>query len=247
MKDAHDADGETDQTTHYMRLPWPLVAVGLLALLALVLGIGLFANRYLRPQVGLVPTPETAVVAAPAATSTPRVAAAAPTLAPTLIIQAPGAATATPPPPTALAASTPAVVASLTPSALPTVEPALADEVGRAYVMFWRVRSQALLELDQTHLSDVMWGDYLTNVNQRIDELRAEGRAIKTQVVLNYSVVEASSDSASVVDYFKDNSIYVKIDTEEPLSTPTADQLNVLYRLRKFSDAWKVVDSARSK
>jgi len=246
MKDAQDADAEMDQPTRYMRLPWPLVALGLIVLLAVVFGVGLYANRYLRPQVGPVPTSEPAVAAAPPTTATPQVATAAPTPAPTVVVQATALATAIPPPPTAAPTDVTLVVVSPTPSALPTVEPALADEVGRAYVMFWRVRSQALLELDPSHLSDVMGGDYLTNVTQRIDELRAEGRAIKTQVMLNYTVVEASTDSASVVDYFKDNSVYVKIDTEEPLSTPTADQLNVLYRLRKFSDVWKVVDSVRS-
>src|SRR5438132_9578100 len=96
MKDAHDADGETEQTTHYVRLPWPLVAFGLVALLAVVLGIGLFANRYLRPQVGLVPTAEPAVVAAVPVTSTPQLATAVPTPAPTLVVQAPAVAIATP-------------------------------------------------------------------------------------------------------------------------------------------------------
>src|SRR6266851_1387349 len=247
MKDAHDADAETDQATPYMRLPWPLVAAGLIAILAIVLGIGVFANRYLRPQVGLIPTPEPAVVAAPPpVTSTPQVATSVPTPAPTVVVQAPAALTATPRPIAAAASSTPLVVASLTPSALPTVEPALADEVGRAYLMFWRVSSQALLELDTTHLSEVMDGDYLINIEQLIDQLRSENRAIKTQVVLDYTVIQATVDTARVVDYYKDDSVYVKIGTEEPLSTSTADQLSVLYRLRKFPDGWKVVDSVRS-
>ena len=91
-----------------------------------------------------------------------------------------------------------------------------------------------------------MDGDYLANVERRIDELRAEGRAIKTQVVLNYFVLRASDASASVVDDFEDNSVYVKIGTEEPLTDSTANQLRVLYELRNFSGAWKVVDSARA-
>src|SRR5438876_7478483 len=173
MNDAHDADAGTEQTTHYMRLPWPLVAFGLVALLAVVLGIGLFANRYLRPQVGLVPTPEPVLVAAVPVTSTPQVATVVPTAAPTLVVQAPAGATATPLPAPAAATSTPQAVPNATPSALPTVEPALADEVGRAYVMFWRVRSQALLELDSSHLSGSMDGDYLSNIERLVDELRS--------------------------------------------------------------------------
>ena len=45
MKDAHDADAGTDQASPYLRLPWPLVAAGLVAILAIVLAIGVFANR----------------------------------------------------------------------------------------------------------------------------------------------------------------------------------------------------------
>src|SRR5204863_2865133 len=104
----------------------------------------------------------------------------------------------------------------------------------------------ALLQLDTTHLSEVMDGDYLAAVSNRITELRAEGRAIKTQVVLNYAVIEATSDSASVVDDFVDNSVYVSSDTEEPLSDPVGDQVRTLYKLRNNSGTWKVVESVRS-
>src|SRR5216683_802869 len=114
MKEAHNADAETDPTTHYMRLPWPLVAFGLVALLAVVLVVGLFANRYLRPQVGLVPTSEPAVVVAVPVTSTPQVATAVPTTAPTVVVQAPAVATGTPLPPTVAANSTPLAVPSAT-------------------------------------------------------------------------------------------------------------------------------------
>ena len=44
MKDAHEA--ETEQATPYVRLPWPLVAVGLIAILAVVLGIGVLASLF---------------------------------------------------------------------------------------------------------------------------------------------------------------------------------------------------------
>src|SRR5712692_7883156 len=117
MKDVQDADAEADQTTHLMRLPWPLVAVGLLALLVVIFGIGLFANRYLRPQVGLVPTSEPAVIAAPPVIPTPLVAVAVSTPVPTLVLQAPSVATATPAPATAAPTQT---IGAVTPTARPT-------------------------------------------------------------------------------------------------------------------------------
>jgi len=91
-----------------------------------------------------------------------------------------------------------------------------------------------------------MDGDYLDNIAELVDQLRSEGRAIKTQVVLNYSVLEATKEAATVVDYVEDNSIYVKIGTEDPITSPTADLLRITYRLKRFPEAWKVVDSVRS-
>src|SRR5467141_3378322 len=95
MKDAQDANAERDQPRRYLRLPSPLVAAGLVALLAVVFGIGLYANRNLRPQVGLVPTTEPALASAPPATATPQVATVMPTPAPTLVVQAVVVVTAT--------------------------------------------------------------------------------------------------------------------------------------------------------
>src|SRR5947207_3100653 len=126
---AQDADAEKDHPTQYVRFPWPVVAAGLVVLLAIVLGIGVYANRNLRPQIGLVPTSEPALVAGPLSTATPQVLTAVPTSAPTAVVQATEVATATPVPPTAAATSIPVLLASPTPSALATVEPALADEV----------------------------------------------------------------------------------------------------------------------
>jgi hypothetical protein len=171
------------------------------------------------------------------ATPTPLAApTVVPTVAPTPLIDA---ARGSPTP-------TPDVSPARSPTPLPTVEPTLAAEVGQAYENFWQVKSQALLELDQSHLSEVMDGQYLADTRYLIDQLQGEGRAIKTQVSLNYTVVEASANTATVIDNFVDNSVYVNIGTEEALSDPAADQLSVLYRLQRMSDSWKVVQSVRS-
>jgi hypothetical protein len=248
MDDAHDAEPEP---TPYICLPWAVVAAALAGVLLLALVVGLFANRYLRPQVGVVPTPIT-LAAAPAPTP-----ALAPTIAlataPTLIVVEPSVvrtATSQPVSATLTLTSVPATATATSTvpnaSAVPTVDPSLSADVGRAYEMFWHVRSQALLELDKTHLAEVMDGDYLEGIEQLIDSLRSEGRAIKTKVTLSYSVVSATAESAQVLDDVEDNSVYVNIGTEEPLSSPTADQFRLLYRLQNFSGVWKVVDSVRS-
>jgi hypothetical protein len=247
----------------YLRLPVPLVATGLFAFVAALLALGLWANANLRQPreiVAQTPLPATAVVvaaaptvvvaAAPTDTAVPT-ATAVPVALPTAtpVRTAVPAATAYVPTPLVIvldATATPVPVGSETATALPTVEPTLAAEVGQAYENFWRVTSQALLELDDSHLTEVMDGVYLASVRQRIDELRSEGRAIKTHVILNYSVIQASRESATVVDDFEDDSVYVKLGTDEPLSEPTSDQVRTLYKLQYSSGIWKVVDSVSS-
>jgi len=214
-----------------------VAALGIFVVVGALLGVGLWANANLRAR-GTALATATPVIVAAAATATPQPvvatvtpAAVSPTVAPTAM-------------PTAVATVTP--VATEVPTALPTVEPTLAAEVGQAYENFWRVRSQALLELDPTHLPEVMDGDYLAMVTDRIEQLRADGQAIKTHVLLNYSVVQVVDDSASVVDNLEDDRVYVRAGTEDPISEPTSDKLLVLYKLRKSVGTWKVIDSVRS-
>jgi len=130
-------------------------------------------------------------------------------------------------------------------STLPPVDPVVAGEVGKAYERFWQAQSQALLDLDSTHLDETMDGNYLASFEQRIASLRGENRAIKIHVSLAYSVTAVAGDLATLIDDIEDNSVYVNIGTEDPLTSPTADQLRIKYRLKNFSGAWKVIDSVR--
>jgi hypothetical protein len=260
----------------YLKLPWPVVAGSLFAVLALALAAGLYANRYLRPQSSTQPTatqiplasagtatlqPTPAVTSSSGAQQSTQVAGAGATVQPPLLATAvpstpqpaptlgATSATAIPqasPTPTEVGTQTVAVGTTSTPAATPTVDPVLAAEIGRAYEAYWRVRSQAVLQLDPTHLADVMDGEHLAAIGDRIEEMRAEGKAIKTRVALNYTVVEASEVTASVVDRIEDNSYYVAPGTEQPLTEPAADVLLVMYRLQKISGVWKVVDSVRA-
>jgi hypothetical protein len=129
------------------------------------------------------------------------------------------------------------------PTALPGLDPAMASEVIQAYESYWRVRGQALLDLDATHLNEVMAGDHLEGVTKRIDELRNEGRAIKTDVQHQYQLISLKNNTAQIVDDYISNSIYVDPITQQPLSDPVADELRVLYQLNKMDGTWKVVDS----
>jgi hypothetical protein len=234
--------------SQYLKLPWPVVAGGLFALLAVALAAGLYANRFIRPQTTIVPTttPPPVVAVAPVATPVNPTAPPASTIPPATPPPAP--TSAPPPSPSATpvpATSTPAPALTSTPSPVATVDPALAAEVGQAYERYWRVTSQALLQLDSSQLPQVMEGERLATATQLIEDLRAQGRAVHANVTLNYVVAAANGDSASVIDRYEDRSFFVIPGTDEALTKPSSDESHVLFRLRRISGVWKVVDSVR--
>jgi hypothetical protein len=190
-------------------LPWPAVAGALAGLLVLMLAAGVLANQYLRPATTI---PQPAATAAPPATSatplsasTPArpVAAAQPTStlqsAPSQLTVTPQSANAAPQPTVTLVTGTtatapppletPTSVPIVSPTPSPTVDPELAAEVGKAYEHYWEIWGDAFLNLDTSHLDEVMGGDHLRVVQDRIEELRTEGRAVETHVDHNYRVI----------------------------------------------------------
>lgn len=227
MADSRDPDGEQSP---YLRVPWPLAALGLVIVLGLVLGLGIwFTQSSRRPQ-----------------TAPPTTAASTPLPASTLV------ATAPPAPPTAVVAptsvtgpETPEAGGLQTPTQAPTVQPEIVAEVIRAYQHYWDVRAMALWTLDTTQLPDVMDGDHLRSADELIAQLRQENRAIRTEVDHHYSLIFASEDEAVVQDQYLDSSWYVDLDSREIIGSPSNDHLDEQYRLAKLDEKWKVVSLAR--
>jgi hypothetical protein len=247
-----------------MRLPLPLVALGIAVFLGLLLGAGLYANTNLRQQGLALPTPAQAPptpttestplpVALPGSVSTtpfPDLLATSTTVAqPTPRVDATNAPALAPtsqgpaflPTPTTTPITANATMESPTPT--PTVDPRLAAEVGMAYERYWQVRAEALLQLDKSHLSETMGGDHLVSTSQLIDELLSENRAIQTSVDHDYQVIQATNESAQVFDDYLSSSFYVDPKTQAALTKPASDELRVLYQLKQSDGVWKVVDS----
>src|SRR5437879_6714753 len=67
-----DPGGDREESSPYLRLPLPIVAGALLGFVVLLMALGRYANRNLRPQISGVATP---VVAAPTAPPPPAGAA----------------------------------------------------------------------------------------------------------------------------------------------------------------------------
>jgi hypothetical protein len=137
--------------------------------------------------------------------------------------------------------------ATVAPAAQSTITPELISEISQAYLTYFQVRADALQNLDASHLDDVAAGDALAGLQQEIDQDRAAGRAIRTDVVHNYSVVSATDDAAEVADDYRDSSVFVDPATKEPLAgevvpaTPQdAPEVKVVYDLHRISGVWKV-------
>ena len=100
--------------------------------------------------------------------------------------------------------------------------------------------------MDPTVLDDVATGDELAALKRDVDGLRAEGRAIKTEVQHQFTVVRVDGDEAQVLDRFRDFSIYVDAQTKQPLpgevrpDEASAPLNTALYYMRKVDGAWKV-------
>jgi hypothetical protein len=140
-------------------------------------------------------------------------------------------------------------VATATPEPVPPTPTAapipleLRHEIEDAYVHFWRVRADAVLQLDPSRLPEVTAGDALQREQAWIAQLRGEGRTSRIIVDLRFRVVRATETTATVQDDVQDRSYDVDAKTKAPLG-PIPQQAEVLkasFDLEKIDGVWKVV------
>jgi hypothetical protein len=131
------------------------------------------------------------------------------------------------------------------------VDPATDQEVSDAYLHYFDVTGQALLNNDPTGLDAVAAGPPLDGLKQSIAQQQAAGKALETDVVHHYNVVHIQGepdDEVSVVDHYKDLSYWVDPTTHEalagqsiPSSEADAPEVDAVYHLRQVDGVWKVV------
>jgi hypothetical protein len=134
------------------------------------------------------------------------------------------------------------------PTAVPTVDPQIADEVTRAYLLYWDVRAQALSDLDAAHLADVAANGELSALQKSIEDLRSQGKAIATSVEHHDYVMWNQGNQAQIADRYRDRSVYIDPSTKNPLpgevippNFQDAPESNVVYLLQKDGQGWKVL------
>jgi hypothetical protein len=229
MAETRDPDSEHSP---YLRLPWPAVALVLVVLLGVALGVGTWANRNVEPRTIAQSSPEASAFATP--TSLAIATLAATTQATALVV------------PQATVSPTVSPRSAVPGAAILTVVPTLAEEVGNAYQFYWQVRAEALLRVDASRLQEVMAGEHLAAVQDRIAELRVDGHAIETDIDHHYAVFDANTSEAKVADIYVDQSVYIDMQTHARLTQPANENLRELYTMNKLNGTWRVVDLVRS-
>jgi hypothetical protein len=118
--------------------------------------------------------------------------------------------------------------------------------VEEAYLYYWAVRADAFRRTDTSRLGEVMDGAELERTRQQIDELRAKGQAARVDLQHHYWIVDVEPLSAGVEDDILNRSVLIDPVTGADLQDPGAgEHLALTYQLKRLSEVWKVIDSAR--
>jgi len=125
------------------------------------------------------------------------------------------------------------------------VDPVAQAEVQQAYAHYWQQRALAFRDLDPSLLTDVAAGDELASLASRIDDLRSQGRGVRTHVIHHVVALPTAPGEAVVADEYEDLSIFVDFETKTPIDQANPDPqtgpiVKVRKVLQKFDGVWKV-------
>ncbi|HLG72492.1 MAG TPA: hypothetical protein VK009_18905 [Chloroflexota bacterium] len=139
------------------------------------------------------------------------------------------------------------VNASIVASAASSNSPA-AQAVLDAYQHYWQVYSNALLNLDTSHVGDVAAGEELTRIQQEVANFKQRNDAVRVVVEHHYLVFDVNADNAKVYDEVHDRSYAVDPVTKQPPQGP--DQAHIekdTFFFTKTDGGWKVSASTRQR
>lgn len=128
----------------------------------------------------------------------------------------------------------------------PTSTPDPEAEVIRAYLRYWELYAEAVLNLDHNVLIGVASEEELQQVQAEIETLRADGVALRVVIEHRPTVIELTDTTATVFDEMTNNSFYVDPDTHEPPEGEGSGETLVdTFFLEKVDGQWIVIRSIR--
>jgi hypothetical protein len=117
-------------------------------------------------------------------------------------------------------------------------------EIAEAYCRHWEVLARAQYDLDTSRLGEVMAGAELARAEEDIRRLRANGRAVRIAVDLNFRVTNATPDAATVYDEYVNRSVFLDAATKQEIPTKEPPGIvKMSFEMRKFDGTWKVVET----
>ncbi len=141
---------------------------------------------------------------------------------------------------------TPTTSPSATETPKPVVTQSPEKDVLNAYVRYWKVYTEALFGLDESHLQEVMTGPRLDRAIQEIRALSAQGRAVRIVVENDPAAASIVGDVAQVIDVYKNASYQIDAVTKQPVAgTGTPNVLRDTVTLERVGGVWKVRDAVR--
>jgi hypothetical protein len=137
------------------------------------------------------------------------------------------------------ATSTPAV-------SQPTATPDPEAKVLAAYLRYWDLYAEAVLNLDHRALVGAASEEELQQVQEEIETFRAQGVALRVVIEHRPAVIELTETTATVFDEMTNNSFYVDPETHEPPEGKGSGETLVdTFFLEKVDGRWIVIRSIR--
>lgn len=147
------------------------------------------------------------------------------------------------PTPTATAA---ADLSPTTTSQQPTSTPDPEAEVITAYLRYWELYAEAVLNLDHSVLIPVASEEELQQVQAEIETLRADGVALRVVIEHRPTVIDLTDTTATVFDEMTNDSFYVDPETHDPPEGEGSGETLVdTFFLEKVDGRWIVIRSIR--
>ncbi|MPZ16150.1 MAG: hypothetical protein GEU73_17330 [Chloroflexi bacterium] len=151
-----------------------------------------------------------------------------------------------PTPSLAAAATSPAAAGTSNPANGSSSPLSLEQEIEEAYLRYWDVYSEALLNLDTSRIPEVAADDELRRIEEEVGGLRNRNEAARINVTHDYEILDITSTGGTVYDEALNQSYTVDPVTKtSPEGTNRSEILRDLYFFEKRDHMWKIVKSYR--
>lgn len=161
----------------------------------------------------------------------------------TLVVTACGGGDAEPTPTATATVGVPSPTAT---APQPTATPDPESEVLAAYLGYWELYAEAVLNLDESVLVGAASPDELQQVRDEIETYRSQGVALRVVIEHRPVVLELTETTATVFDEMTNDSFYVDPETlEPPEGEGSGETLIDTFFLEKVDGRWIVIRSTR--